>query len=311
VCTVLVGRLADCPGRPDLLLEARCPKARGRFGGRDRDSVVPFCIRIRCDRRSECCAALDRVGRISHAPVMTESPPVLDARDLTVGYDVTPIVRSVDLSLQCGEWCALIGPNGCGKSTLLNTIAGRLTPLSGVLHIAGHSIQDAPTRAKSCLGYALPPDALPERLTLRECLRLFTRLHGRQSPAPLVEELIGPWSLRNRLDDSIDQSSLGTRQKLGILLAFVGAPSLVLLDESFNALDPRSALILEEVLEAQVKARELGVMLATHALEMVRRHASLAVLIDNGRVAARLARDELDDIGDGLREELAARQLRD
>lgn len=237
--------------------------------------------------------------------------PVLELKQLSVGYDVLPVLRDVDLTVARGEWCAVVGPNGCGKTALLNTLSGRLPPLAGDVIIAGHSMTASSRHAQSHLGYALAPDALPERLTLRECLNLFTRLHGRDAYAPVVDALLEPWSLRARMNHSVDQSSLGTRQKLGILLALVGAPSLLVLDESFNGLDPRSALVLEEVLEDQLKTSEFGVIMATHALELVRRHASQAVLIDQGRLVARFNRNEIRAAGEGLRDLLASRQTAD
>lgn len=242
---------------------------------------------------------------------MTDAPPVLDLRQLTVGYDAVPVVREIDLTLLRGEWCAVVGPNGCGKSALLNTVAGRLPPLTGDVVLAGHSMRSEPRAARSQLGYALPPDALPERLTLRECLHLFTRLHDRTAPAPIVDELLDGWQLRARLDDSVDQSSLGTRQKLGVLLALVASPSLLVLDESFNGLDPRSTLILEEAIEDRLNASDFGVIMATHALELVRRHASKVILIDDGRIAARFDREQIRAAGDDLRALLASRQSND
>ena len=242
---------------------------------------------------------------------MSGREPILEVRRLTVGHDHRPVVCDVDLDMAEGDWLALVGPNGCGKTTLLDTMAGRLPPLAGEVRVAGHSLRADPRAARAALGYALPPDALPGRLTLRECLRLFTRLHDRSAPPALIEELIRAWSLSARLDHAVDRSSLGTRQKLGMLLALVGAPRLLVLDESFNGLDPRSALVLEEALEDRLRSGGFAVLLATHALELVRRHARSVVLIDGGRAAARLDRDAVRAAGDRLREVLAAQQVPD
>lgn len=218
----------------------------------------------------------------------------LATRGLQVGYGRTPVLTVDDLDLPCGEWWALVGPNGCGKTTLLDTLAGRRTALAGEVWIDGHSLMDAPREARSALGVALPPDALPARLTLRECLSVFTAAHGRAAPDAAVESLIEQWRLSDRLDDFVDRSSLGTRQKLAVLLALVAAPRMLLLDESFNGLDPESGLALKAQLETFVRARGGAVLMATHSLDLVERYADRALLIGRGRVCAELDRAELD-----------------
>lgn len=232
---------------------------------------------------------------------------VLRARALCVGHDVQPVLQPVDLDVPLGAWWALVGPNGCGKTTLLQTIAGRLRPLSGSVSIDGHDIVDAPDKARAALGYVLAPEQLPGRLTLRECLSVFTAVHGREAAAPAVDALIDAWAFAPRLDDYVDRSSLGTRQKLGVLLALVGEPQLLVMDESFNGLDPASGVILKRFLDAEVRAGRRAVLLATHALDIVEQHADVVLLIDHGRVCARIDRAEIAAHSGSLDALLAAR----
>ncbi|MDX1626546.1 MAG: ATP-binding cassette domain-containing protein [Wenzhouxiangellaceae bacterium] len=225
---------------------------------------------------------------------MSAGTPALATRGLVVGHGDRRILEVDDLELPLGAWWAVLGPNGCGKTTLLDTIAGRKAALSGSVFIDGHSMTAAPRRARSALGVVLPPDVLPPRLTLRECLAVFCAAHGRSKPAADVEELVGAWGLAGRLDEFVDRSSLGTRQKLAVLLALVSDPKLLVLDESFNGLDPASGIVLKNHLDQRVRGARCSVLLATHALDIVEQHADCALLIDRGRVRARLGRRELE-----------------
>ena len=112
------------------------------------------------------------------------------------------------------------------------------------------------------------------------------------------------------LDRFVASYSLGTRQKLAVLLALLGEPALVVLDEAFNGLDPASALVLKRHLRTRVSAGRCGVLLATHALDVVERYSDRAVLLLDGRVAKEWSREALAALrampGEGLETALAA-----
>ena len=224
---------------------------------------------------------------------MSPRAAALAVRRLVVGHGQQAVLTVDELVIPAGQWWALVGPNGCGKTTLLDTVAGRCPSLAGDIFIDGHSLKRAPKVARAALGFVLTPEALPPRLTLRECLDVFTAVHARLEPAPAVATLLETWSLGPWIDTHVDRCSLGVRQKLGVLLALVGAPRLLVMDESFNGLDPASGLALKAFLDAAVSAGEFSVLLATHALDLVEQHADTALLIDQGRILARMDRDEL------------------
>jgi ABC-2 type transport system ATP-binding protein len=95
------------------------------------------------------------------------------------------------------------------------------------------------------------------------------------------------------LDRFVGAYSLGTRQKLAVLLALLGEPQLLVLDEAFNGLDPASALALKHFLRDRVAAGKCSVLLATHALDIVERYADRAALLLHGRIAHEWRKDEL------------------
>ena len=209
---------------------------------------------------------------------------LLRASGLRVAYGDTRVLNGVDLEIARGEFVALIGPNGAGKTTLLHAIAG-ITPMrEGAIAIAGHDLSKAQREAKQAIGLAIDPPCLPELLTGRECLALFAGARGLPAIPPATLALGETLSLINVLDRRIASYSLGMRQKLGIMLGLIGEPPLLLLDEPFNGLDPRSALAFKTHLAMLITKGDASVLLATHSLDIAERHATRVVLLMDGRV---------------------------
>jgi ABC-2 type transport system ATP-binding protein len=209
---------------------------------------------------------------------------LLRAVDVGVAYGDVRVLDGIDLAIGRGELVALIGPNGAGKTTLLHAIAGIAPLCSGTVDIDGHDLARAPRAAKQAIGLAIDPPGLPALLTGRECLALFAGARGLPSIPPATLALGETLALAPVLDRRIDSYSLGMRQKLGILLGLISEPPLLLLDEPFNGLDPRSALAFKTHLVALVARGDTSVLLATHSLDLAERHATRAVLLMDGRV---------------------------
>jgi ABC-2 type transport system ATP-binding protein len=209
----------------------------------------------------------------------------LEIRGLSAGYGRHVVLEEISLSLKLGEWFVLMGPNGCGKSTLLDCVAGRLNPAAGEIHIAGYSLHEDSARAKRQLGYGAAPEALPGLLTARQCLEVHAGAKDLASVGPELMQLADELKFSPYLESFVDTLSLGTRQKLSVLLSLVGDPKLVVLDEAFNGLDPASSLVVKRHLRARLDARVTSVLLATHALDIVEHYADRAGLLIDRRLA--------------------------
>ncbi|HEX4024957.1 MAG TPA: ABC transporter ATP-binding protein [Steroidobacteraceae bacterium] len=221
---------------------------------------------------------------------------MLQIRQLSAGYDRQPVLSDINLTLPPGQWFALLGPNGAGKTTLLHCIAGMLAPSGGEIHVCGTSLHGDPQAAKRSLGFGCAPERLPGLLTGRQCLQV----HAAAKAVPTPDALDGPLmalaeslQFSGMLDRFVDTYSTGTRQKLAVLLALVGEPRLIVLDEAFNGLDPGSALALKRHLRERIEGRHCSVLLATHGLDIVERYADRAALLLAGRLVHEWQADEI------------------
>jgi ABC-2 type transport system ATP-binding protein len=218
---------------------------------------------------------------------------VLEIESLRARYGRHEVLNGVTLRVDPGEWFCLLGPNGVGKSTLLHCIAGRLEPTSGDVRIAGQPLATAPAAAKARLGYACAPEQLPGLLTGRQCLEVYALAKELVAIDADVLALAETLRFTPFLDAFVDTYSLGTRQKLCVLLALLGDPALVVLDEAFNGLDPQSALVLKRAFHERLSTGRCGVLLATHSLDIVEHHADAAALLLDGVIARRWAAEEI------------------
>lgn len=217
----------------------------------------------------------------------------LALRDIHLSYGADAVLRGVDLCIGAGELVGLIGPNGSGKSSLMRACAG-LVPCAGHIAIDGIDPRVQSNEARQRFGYAVDPASLPGVLRGRQCIELIAGVrqcgeHARAQAVALADALgLSPW-----LEREVAEYSLGTRQKLAVVLALLGTPPLLLLDEVLNGLDPLAAFQLKTILRECADAGS-SIVLATHALDVAERSLDRAVLLLDGRIAADWNRTELD-----------------
>jgi ABC-2 type transport system ATP-binding protein len=220
--------------------------------------------------------------------------PHLEIRGLRAGYGPRVVIEDLSLAIGPGEWFALMGPNGCGKSTLLDCVAGRLVPAAGDIRIAGFSLLADSVNAKRQLGYGCAPETLPGLLTARQCFEVHAGAKGLSSVDAGLLDLADELKFTPYLESFVDTLSLGTRQKLSVLLCLVGDPRLIVLDEAFNGLDPASALTLKRHLRTRLEHRGAALLLATHSLDIVEHYADRAGLLIDGRLAREWQKEEIN-----------------
>lgn len=202
-------------------------------------------------------------------------------------FGSTIAVDHVDLEVPAGSFFGLVGPNGAGKTTSLSMAVGLLRPDGGTASIFGVDVWADPVRAKALIGVLPDGMSMPERLTGRELLTYMGLLRG--LPATTVteraDELLAVLELVDAQHKLVIDYSAGMRKKIGLALALLHAPRLLVLDEPFEAVDPISASTIRTILQRFV-ASGGAVVLSSHVMALVEQLCTHVAVITRGRVVA-------------------------
>ena len=191
-------------------------------------------------------------------------------------------VEGLDLEVRPGEMLALIGPNGSGKSTTLKSAVGLVRPSAGRVLVDGVDVALGPA-ARAGLGYLPQRISFPEGVAARDAMRLYARLRG--ADLGDVDRLLDRVGLADAAGRATDGFSGGMRQRLGIAVALLGRPGVLLLDEPSAALDPTGALLVRDLIGG-IAAEGTTVLLSSHDLAEVAALADRVAIFVDGRMTA-------------------------
>ena len=214
-------------------------------------------------------------------------PFALEARGLIKVFGDKHAVDGVDLSIPKGTFYGIAGPNGAGKSTTLRMLSGLLRPDAGTATIDGIAVWPNPLEAKSRVGFVPDNPVLFDRLTAAEMLE-YAGMLRKMDPAVVAvrsTELLRVLDLADEAEKLIADFSLGMIKRIGLAVALLHSPRVLILDEPFGALDPVNTQVMEDML--QLYRRGGGtVVFASHVMDVVQRLCDRLVVIGAGRVLA-------------------------
>lgn len=201
---------------------------------------------------------------------------ILQTKDLCKDFKKQRVVNNISLSVMKNSIYGLLGPNGAGKSTTLKMIAGMLHPTSGKIIFEGHpwSRNDL-----TDIGALIEAPPLYENLTARENLKVRTLLLG--LPDDRIDEVLKIVDLTNTGKKCAGQFSMGMKQRLGIAIALLNHPKLLILDEPTNGLDPIGIQDLRGIIRS-FPEQGITVLLSSHILSEVELIADHIGIISNG-----------------------------
>ncbi len=245
---------------------------------------------------------------------MIDSPAIV-TRDLAKRYGTIQALAGLTMTIPRGAVFGFLGPNGAGKTTAVKLLLGLAQPTSGSAQILGRGIGERASRRR--VGYLPELFRYQSWLTAREVLALHCELAGidRAAWPREIEDALAVVGLSDRGSTRVGTFSKGMQQRLGLGVALLGDPELVLLDAPTSALDPVGRHDVREIIRT-LRERGVTVFLNSHLLSEVEQVCDRVIIVDHGKVIADGTLEELlrtdtvrlrvGDLGRDAREQLAS-----
>lgn len=212
---------------------------------------------------------------------MTEN--VLVTRSLTKRYGGTAVVDQVDLTLPKGEIYGLVGRNGAGKTTIIRMVCAQTLPTSGEIELFGATGERELQKARARTGAMVEIPSFYPYLTARENLEYYRRQRG-IAGKNVVDDALRQVGLANTGRKKFKTFSLGMKQRLGLALALMDRPDLLLLDEPINGLDPEGIVEFRNLLLELNRQYHTTILISSHILPELQNLATCYGFLDKGKM---------------------------
>ncbi len=222
---------------------------------------------------------------------------MIRVEDLEKHFGPVAAVDGVSFTSPDGAVTGLLGPNGAGKTTTLRMIYGLIKPKSGRIEVDGLNLVESTLAAQARLGVLPDVAGLYPRLTAREHIEYFGRLHGlsKGELAPRIQRLVDLLGMQDFADRRVAGFSHGERTKVALARALVHDPQNVLLDEPTNGLDVMSTRVVRDLIR-HLRAEGRCVLFSSHVMQEVSALCDRIVVMAKGRVVANGTPEELISI---------------
>ena len=207
---------------------------------------------------------------------------VIDTQGLSFHFGNQQVVKSLSLQVPEGSIYGFLGPNGAGKTTTIKLLLNLLKTDQGSIHIFGKELQSNRIAILSQIGALIEQPAIYSHLSGKE--NLMNRALLLQVPEKRVDEMLELVHLSNAASKKAGKYSLGMKQRLGIALALLSDPKLLILDEPTNGLDPNGIIEIRELLIRLVSQYKKTVFVSSHLLGEIERMATHVGIIDRGEL---------------------------
>lgn len=206
----------------------------------------------------------------------------ITTKNIRKTIDGTTIIPDLSLTVPNGSIYGFLGPNGAGKTTTIRLILGLIKPTSGSLEITGQQLTADRRDVLAHIGSLVESPSLYPHLSGTDNLRIATLIHN--IPEKRIGEVLEIVGLSNAADKLAGQYSLGMKQRLGIAIALLHKPSLLILDEPTNGLDPSGIKDLRELIISFQRDHGMTVFLSSHLLSEIEHVATHIGVIHHGRL---------------------------
>ena len=221
---------------------------------------------------------------------------LIETKDLTKKYSGHPVVNKVNMHIPEGTIYGFVGENGSGKTTIMRLLTGLAEPSGGSFTMFGVSNKSGEIyKKRKEMSAIVETTSLVPSMTARDNI-IFQELYlGIRLSEEERKELLAKVHLENVGSKKVKNFSLGMRQRLGIALALINKPKLMLLDEPMNGLDPQGIAELRDLLIELNRKEGLTILISSHILSELEKIASIYGFISHGRLIEELTVEELQD----------------
>ena len=220
---------------------------------------------------------------------------MLEIINLTKSYDNNKkAVDDLSLTINDGEIFGFIGHNGAGKTTTIKCCVGILTYEKGEILIDGLSLVDNPVECKKKIAYIPDNPDLYEQLTGIQYLNFISDIYEieKEVRRERIEKYSTIFEMNNRLNEIISSYSHGMKQKLALISAFIRKPRLLILDEPFVGLDPKSSYEVKKIMK-ELCEEKCSIFFSTHVLEVAEKLCDKVAIIKSGKLVTSGTMDEV------------------
>ena len=211
---------------------------------------------------------------------------VIKVQALSKNFGAIKAVDQLSFEVEAGQVYGFLGQNGSGKSTTIRMLLSLIHPSEGHIEIFGQSLTDNRSAILEQVGAVIERPDLYPYLTAQEHLSLFSKLRKQKITAAKIEATLSQVGLLARANDKVQTYSLGMKQRLGIGIALLHDPKLIILDEPTNGLDPQGIADIRQLIKSLSKDEGKTVLVSSHLLSEIEQIASHILIIHHGKKMA-------------------------
>ncbi len=208
---------------------------------------------------------------------------VVELRNVTKKIRGKTLIDQLSFQVKRGEIYGFLGPNGAGKTTTIRMMVGLMSITSGTILIEGHDVVKNRAEAMAHVGAIVENPELYKFMTGRQNLQHFTRMSGKAVSQSRIDDIVKLVELEQALDKKVKNYSLGMRQRLGIAQALLHQPSILILDEPTNGLDPAGIRELRDYLKRLAREENISILVSSHLLSEIELMCDRVVVIQHGK----------------------------
>ncbi|MDL2273941.1 ATP-binding cassette domain-containing protein [Oscillospiraceae bacterium OttesenSCG-928-G22] len=220
---------------------------------------------------------------IPRQEIVANSAPVLAVTELTKLYKNGRGIENMSFSVDRGDVLGLLGPNGSGKTTAMKAIVGLCHFQKGDVRIFGHSVAEEYEKAMARVGCLIEAPALYLYMTAYQNMKLAAR-HYPGTTAEDVNHLLKLVGLSRYQGDKVERFSLGMKQRLGLALALLGTPELVILDEPVNGLDIEGMIEIREIIKKLAAEKGVSFFISSHLAAEIEKTCNKVAVVHEGEM---------------------------